>query len=98
VENLVATYPGIKEVAVIGFADERLGERVCAVIAMRDGHDAPSLDRLIGFLRNELRVAALKLPEKLVVVDALPRNANTKVDKPQLRKSLQGSQDGNPAR
>ncbi len=97
VENLVATYPGIKEVAVIGFADERLGERVCAVIAMRDGHDAPSLDRLVGFLRNEQRVAALKLPEKLVVVDALPRNANTKVDKPRLRKTLHASQDGNPA-
>lgn len=91
VENLVASYPGVKEVAVIGIPDPRLGERVCAVVAMRDGHDTPTLDEIIRFLRNELAVSNLKLPEKLIVVDALPRNANTKVDKPSLRKMIRES-------
>lgn len=92
VENLVAAHPGVREVAVVGSPDSRLGERVCAVIAMRDGHSELTLEALIDFLRNEQRVATLKLPEKLVVLQALPRTANTKVDKRRLRDLLFGSQ------
>ncbi|MBN9430760.1 MAG: acyl--CoA ligase [Burkholderiales bacterium] len=88
VENLVAEYPGIKEVGVVGLPDERLGERICAFIAMRPGCPAPSRESLVAFLRDELHVASLKLPEKLIVLDALPRNANTKIDKPMLRTLL----------
>lgn len=91
VENLVAAYPSVKEVAVIGTPDQRLGERICAVVAMRDGHAAPTLDEVIDFLRREKHVSNLKLPEKLVAVDSLPRNANTKVDKRRLREMLRGS-------
>lgn len=90
VENLVAAYPGVKEVAVIGIPDPRLGERVCAVVAMRDGHASPKLDEIIEFLRNEMHVSKLKLPEKLIAVEALPRNANTKVDKRRLREIVRG--------
>jgi non-ribosomal peptide synthetase component E (peptide arylation enzyme) len=39
-------------------------------------------------MRNTQHVSNLKLPERLVVIEALPRNANTKVDKAQLRKLL----------
>ncbi|MGD9942424.1 MAG: class I adenylate-forming enzyme family protein [Burkholderiaceae bacterium] len=88
VENLVADYPGVKEVGVIGMPDERLGERICAFIAMHPGAAAPTQQQLVDFLRNERHVASLKLPEKLIVLDALPRNANTKIDKPRLRELL----------
>lgn len=90
VEILVAAFPGVKEVGVVGVPDPRLGERICAFIAMRPGIPAPSLATLIDFLKNSLHVANLKLPEKLVVVESLPRNANTKVDKAQLRKLISG--------
>jgi acyl-CoA synthetase (AMP-forming)/AMP-acid ligase II len=88
VESLVAAYPGVKEVGVIGMPDTRLGERICAFISMRPGQIAPTLDELVHFMRNTQHVSNLKLPERLVVIEALPRNANTKVDKAQLRKLL----------
>ena len=85
VENLVSAYPGIKEVGAVGIPDQRLGERIGAIIAMRPGQEAPSLDKLVDFLRTQFNVASIKLPERLIVVDALPRNANTKIDKVRLR-------------
>ena len=88
VENLVAAYPQVREVGVIGMPDERLGERICAIVAMRPDAPAPTLEVLTDFLRSTLQVAAIKLPERLIVVDALPRNANTKVDKARLRAML----------
>jgi non-ribosomal peptide synthetase component E (peptide arylation enzyme) len=39
-------------------------------------------------MREEQHVSKLKLPEQLVIVEALPRNANTKVDKARLRAML----------
>lgn len=88
VESLVAAYPGVKEVGVVGLPDPRLGERVCAFIAMRPGQAAPTLESLTRFMRDEQHVSNLKLPERLEIHDALPRNANTKIDKAQLRALL----------
>jgi acyl-coenzyme A synthetase/AMP-(fatty) acid ligase len=88
VESLVADYPGVKEVGVIGMPDARLGERICAFVAMRPGQTAPTLDALVSHMRNCQHVSNLKLPERLIVLDALPRNANTKIDKAKLRALL----------
>jgi acyl-CoA synthetase len=88
IESLVAAYPGVKEVGVIGMPDQRLGERVCACVAMRPEQPAPSLEALTRFMRETQHVSKLKLPERLVIVEALPRNANTKVDKGRLRAML----------
>jgi acyl-CoA synthetase (AMP-forming)/AMP-acid ligase II len=88
VESLIAAYPGVKEVGVIGMPDPRLGERACAFVAMRPEQPAPSLEALTRFMREEQHVSKLKLPEQLVIVEALPRNANTKVDKARLRAML----------
>ena len=90
VESLVAAYPGVKEVGVVGVPDPRLGERVCAFVAMRPGQAAPTLEMLTRFMRDEQHVSKLKLPERLEIVEALPRNANTKIDKARLRALLDG--------
>lgn len=84
-ERLLQSHPAIAEAAAVGFPDERLGERVCAVIVARPGATPPTLDTVNAFLRDEKQVAVIKLPERLIVLDALPRNANTKVDKGALR-------------
>lgn len=86
VESLIAAYPGVREVGVVGVPDPRLGERICACIVMRPNQNPPSLESLVHFMRTTQQVSNLKLPERLVVLEALPRNANTKVDKASLRR------------
>jgi non-ribosomal peptide synthetase component E (peptide arylation enzyme) len=86
VEALLATHPGVADVAVIGYPDPVLGERVCAVVVPRPGA-AVTLDDVVGFLRDQ-QIASYKLPERLEVVDALPRNPVGKVLKRELRERV----------
>jgi cyclohexanecarboxylate-CoA ligase len=84
IEGLLLAHPKVADVALIGVPDPRLGERACAVVVASDPSDLPSLVELTGFLRDGgLRVYAL--PERLEIVDALPRNATGKVLKHELR-------------
>ena len=69
---------------VVGYPDARLGERVCACVVLRNDSSL-SLATLAHYLRDERRVAAIKLPERLLVLPALPRNPNNKVIKASLR-------------
>lgn len=84
IENLIASHPAVLEVAVVPFPDARLGERICACVATRANHDL-SLTSLVDYLRRECQVAAIKLPERLLLLKALPRNPNNKIMKASLR-------------
>jgi cyclohexanecarboxylate-CoA ligase len=88
VEDLLYEHPQVGDVAVIGLADRDRGERVCAVIEVAAGADAPTLDALVAYLKDA-GLMVQKIPEQLVVVDRLPRNATMKVLKYQLRDDLQ---------
>lgn len=90
VEGLLSGHPKVREAAVIGVPDDALGERVCAVVVAR-GDDPPHLSELVRFLREEQSVAAYKCPEKLVLVDELPRNPLGKVLKRNLRERIGGA-------
>jgi cyclohexanecarboxylate-CoA ligase len=81
IEDLLFEHPAVEEVAVIGYPDEVLGERACAFVV---ASTPVTLDELVGFLR-ERRVANQKLPERLEVVEALPKTASGKVQKFRLR-------------
>lgn len=87
VENLLLGHPEVREVAVIGYPDAALGERVCAVVVPRAGATLALAD-LVGFLRDHEEVAAFKWPEKLMLVEQLPRNPMGKVLKRELRRLL----------
>lgn len=87
VEDLLLSHPKVREAAVIGWPDDTLGERVCAVVVPHDG-DPPSLEALVHHLREVEQVAAYKLPERLVLLPALPRNPVGKVLKRSLREQL----------
>ena len=84
VENALAAHPSVLEVAIIGEPDERWGEIPVAFVAPRPGTE-PDLDELTAFLDG--RLARYKFPKKLVVVEALPRNAGGKVLKTDLRQA-----------
>ncbi|MGB3440407.1 MAG: long-chain-fatty-acid--CoA ligase [Actinophytocola sp.] len=81
-ENVIAAHPSVREVAVIGRADERWGQVPVAFVTAAPGAE-PSLGELTGFLDG--RLASFKMPKDLVVVTELPRNAGGKVIKGALR-------------
>jgi acyl-CoA synthetase (AMP-forming)/AMP-acid ligase II len=72
----------VAEVAVIGVPDDRWGEAIKAVIALRPGRHATAPE-IIGFARE--RLAHYKCPSTVEVVDALPRNPSGKILKRTLR-------------
>jgi malonyl-CoA/methylmalonyl-CoA synthetase len=85
IELVLDSFAGVAESAVIGLADDDLGEAVVAVVV--PAPDARFDDRaLIDFAQTEL--ARYKVPRRVVVVDELPRNAMGKVQKAQLRRQL----------
>ncbi len=84
IETLAIEHPALREAAVVGYPDPILGERVCLVAALREGMTL-SLDEIKTFLRDVKKVAIYKLPERLMVVEALPRNPVGKILKRDLR-------------
>lgn len=81
VEDALRAQFDLSDVAVIGCPDREWGEHVHAVIQMRPGTTAPSLE----FVRSVLPLERHKLPQQLSTVDELPRNSAGKVAKLQLR-------------
>ncbi len=86
-EALLLAHPKVREVAIVGYPDDNLGERVCAVVVPQAGATL-ALPELVAFLRTEKKVASYKLPEKLLLLDALPRNPVGKVLKRDLRTTV----------
>ena len=83
VEDVLFEHPDILDAAVIGVPDDRWGERVHAVLVLRQGR---VLDREGVMAFTRARLAGYKVPKTLEVVPALPRNATGKVAKNELRK------------
>jgi acyl-CoA synthetase (AMP-forming)/AMP-acid ligase II len=79
IEAVLSTHPEVGAVAVVGRADDVMGEIGVAVVVPRDDMPAPTLDELRTFAAPH--VAAYKLPEALHIVDALPLTAMEKVDR-----------------
>lgn len=83
IEDLLFEHPAIAEVAVVGLPDASRGEMACAVIVC-SGQSAPDLPALREFCLQRGLVIQ-EVPERLEVVDTLPRNASGKVLKNELR-------------
>jgi acyl-CoA synthetase (AMP-forming)/AMP-acid ligase II len=86
VEDVLIGHPGVAEVAVVGIPDDRTGERACAVI-VASGQPTPELADLSETLIR-VGMAKFKIPEQLVIWDALPKNDAGKVLKHQIRAAL----------
>jgi cyclohexanecarboxylate-CoA ligase len=88
VEDVLALHPRVAEVAAVALPDERYGERVCAVVVMRDGGGLDVAE--VGVHFAAAGVARHKTPERVVVIEELPRTAAGKVQKYLLRDRLAG--------
>jgi acyl-CoA synthetase (AMP-forming)/AMP-acid ligase II len=90
VEDILIGHPDIAEIAIVGLPDARTGERACAVIVSRNP-PGPEVASLGAFL-DALGVAKFKIPEQVVLWDALPKNDAGKVLKHQIRAALAAPQ------
>ena len=82
IEDTLARHPDIESVAVIGFPDARLGERICAVIQPGRRKTAPA--ELLSFCREQ-GLSKRHCPEIIRFVDKMPRTAGGKIRKADLR-------------
>jgi acyl-CoA synthetase (AMP-forming)/AMP-acid ligase II len=83
IEQVLARLDGVADAAVIGVADDRLGE-VGRAFVVRRPDALIDEESVIAYTRKHL--ANFKTPRSVVFLDALPRNAGGKVVKPTLRK------------
>ncbi|MDH4144770.1 MAG: AMP-binding protein [Acidimicrobiia bacterium] len=82
VEAVLFGHPKVREVAVIGYPDERLGERACAVVVAEG--EPPTLAELTGWLDGK-GMAKQFWPERIEVVDDMPKTPSGKIQKFHLR-------------
>ena len=82
VERVLLLYPGVKEAAAIGVKDKEWGERVMAVVVLKEGEKS-SAEEILSFCKENL--AAYKRPRSVAFVDELPKNQLGKVLYKELR-------------
>lgn len=83
IEDVLHEHPDVFEAAVVAMPHPRLGETPCAYIVLRPGATM-SFDDMVKYL-NEKKLARQKLPERLVVIDEMPKNASGKMLKHVLK-------------
>jgi len=80
IEDFLRTHDSIKDAAVIGLPDPRLGEIAAAIIELKPGHNVTKED-IFEFCRELPRY---KRPRE-IIFDSVPRNPTGKIEKPKLR-------------
>jgi 3-phosphoshikimate 1-carboxyvinyltransferase len=89
VEQVLYGHPAVREVAIVAMPDERLGERACAFVVLRDGagFDFATMQQHL----DAQRVSKPYWPERLEIVDALPYTPSGKIQKFVLRDVIAAS-------
>jgi acyl-CoA synthetase (AMP-forming)/AMP-acid ligase II len=90
-ENLIMGHPKVAAVSVVAIPD-RHGDRICAAIVTREKQKI-TVAELRDFLR-EKDIASYKIPKKVVLMEALPRNAMGKILKREIVSQISGEVDG----
>ncbi len=91
IENVLYEHPAILAVALVGYADARLGERACAFVQTRPGYE-------FDFAAMQAHLTAKKVtkqfwPERLEIIEAIPRTPSGKIQKFVLKDRAKGFGD-----
>jgi acyl-CoA synthetase len=92
VEYILYRNPKVVNVAVVGMPDEILGERCCAFLELKPG-ESISLEEVQAFM-DQSNVAKYKWPERVEIIDQLPRTPTGKVLKYVLRRDIRERMGG----
>jgi fatty-acyl-CoA synthase len=90
-ENLIAQCPGVAEVAVIGVADDKWGERPAALVVPSDLNAPPESDDIQAFLTQFIEQGKINrwaLPSFIRIVDEIPKTSVGKLDKKRIRQEV----------
>jgi fatty-acyl-CoA synthase len=82
-ESIVYTYPKIRECQVVGYPDERLGEKTVACVIPKDPKEEVGREELVGFMSD--KTVKYLIPDMVINFDDFPRTASGKVQKFKLR-------------
>jgi len=86
VENTLCCHPAISEAAVLGVADEVLGQSICGFVTLRDGEQINERDALRHCAQ---RLEDFMVPQSIEILPSLPKTSNGKVDRLQLKQMLE---------
>jgi long-chain acyl-CoA synthetase len=81
IEEVLYEHPAVREAAVVGVKDDKLGEEIGAAVALKDGEDV-SAQELRDFVKEQ--VAAYKYPRRVWFVDDLPKGPTGKILKREI--------------
>jgi acyl-CoA synthetase (AMP-forming)/AMP-acid ligase II len=84
VEDTLYGHPKIADVAVLGILDADRGEMVVAFVVPKDASDAPDVRDVFEYCKG-VGLMTQKIPERIEIIDVMPRNASGKVPKHELR-------------
>jgi len=86
VENMLLGHPNVLDVAAVAMPDEALGEKVCVYIVPRT-EEKPNLEDIKSFMKDK-GIAIYKIPERIEIIAAIPRNPVGKTLKAGLREDI----------
>lgn len=86
VEALLYRHPAVAQAAIVAMPDERLGERACAVVVTQPGKTL-DFEGMVAFLKEQ-RLAIQYMPERLMLLDAMPVTPSGKIQKFRLREMV----------
>lgn len=89
VENHLLAHPAVHDANVVAEPDPYLGERTLAYVILRSGAEAPTSVAVKKFVRAR-GLAAYKVPDRVVFVDAFPQTGVGKISKKDLRSAATG--------
>ncbi len=95
VEELLYRHPSVQDAAIVAMPDERLGERGCAFIVLREGAEL-TFEEMVGYL-SEAKLARNYLPERMELLGDMPRTPSGKIQKFKLREIAREFQVSPPA-
>ena len=86
VENMILGHPKVMDAAAVAMPDENLGERTCIYVVPKPG-ESLTLEEIKAFM-TEKGIAVYKIPERLEIIAAIPRNPVGKILKKELREDI----------
>ncbi|SDI44941.1 fatty-acyl-CoA synthase [Pseudomonas flavescens] len=94
-EDLISRHPAVREVAVVGMADEQWGERPFALVVAKEGQelDARSIAEHLEPFVEQGHINKWAVPTQIALVTEVPKTSVGKLDKKRIRADFARSQD-----